>query len=185
MPALILVKHSLPEVDPNVTPSRWLLSDERCQLLAEKLAAYQPDVVVASLEPKATETGQIVAVRLGLPFEMAEDLHEHDRSNVRYVGRTEFESAVAAFFAQPGQLVLGQETAEQAQRRFTQAVVGIVEKQAGKNVVIVTHGTVISLFVSSTCGIQPFDIWQRLELPSFVVLSTPAMTLVDEIDRVV
>jgi broad specificity phosphatase PhoE len=147
--------------------------------LAERLAEYHPGILIASLEPKATETGHLVAVQLGVPFETAEDLHEHDRSNVGYTDRATFERAVAEFFARPNQLIFGGETAEQTHRRFAQAVHGAIERYADRNIVIVAHGTVISLFVAHATGVEPFGLWQRLGLPSFVVLSRPELTLLN------
>jgi len=55
---LILVRHSLPDIVPNVPGSLWQLSAEgrdRCRFLAGQLSAYQPSSIAASMEPKATE----------------------------------------------------------------------------------------------------------------------------------
>ncbi len=39
------------------------------------------------------------------------------------------------------------------------------------------HGTVIALFVSRCAGIAPFPLWQRLGLPSYLVLALPTYNL--------
>jgi len=177
---LILVKHSLPAIDPDRPAHAWRLSDEgrrRCEPLADRLAAYRPDRVIVSLEPKATATGRIVAQRLGLLFETALDLHEHDRSNVGFLSAEQFEAAVAEFFARPGELVLGRETADEAHARFARAVAGILSLHAGETLVVVAHGTVISLFVARAAGLDPYALWKRLGLPSFIALSTPHLSL--------
>ncbi len=60
---LILIKHSLPEMVPGLPANRWHLSEAgrlRCQALAEQIAPYCPDVIVASMEPKAAETAELV-----------------------------------------------------------------------------------------------------------------------------
>jgi broad specificity phosphatase PhoE len=47
-----------------VSASQWRLSDtacQRCLLLAKRLAGYRPQTIVASAEPKAVETAQLVA----------------------------------------------------------------------------------------------------------------------------
>lgn len=182
MPKLILVKHSQPQIDPLVPAREWHLSEEGrlcCQPLADKLAGYEPGMIVASTEPKAIETARIVAARLDKPFEVAKGLHEHDRSNVAFYAPQVFDAAVATFFRQPGALVFGRETALQAQERFSGAVEGILERYAGENVVIVAHGTVITLFVAAHAAIEPFAFWKRLGLPSFVVMSRPGLELVE------
>jgi broad specificity phosphatase PhoE len=181
MPKLILVKHSQPQIDPLMPAREWHLSQEgrlRCRPLADKLAAYEPGVIVASTEPKATETAQIVAERLDKPFEVAGGLHEHNRSNVAFYSPQVFDAAVATFFQKPGELVFGRETALQAQERFSKAVEDVLEKHIDENVVIVAHGTVITLFVAAHAAIEPFAFWKRLGLPSFVVISLPGLELV-------
>lgn len=182
MPKLILVKHSQPQIDPLVPAREWHLSEEgklRCRSLADRLAGYEPGVIVASMEPKATETAQIVAERLGMPFEVAEGLHEHNRSNVAFYSPQAFDAAVAAFFQKPGELVFGRETALQAQERFSSAVEGVLEKYVDENVVVVAHGTVITLFVAAHATLEPFAFWKQLGLPSFVVMSRPGLELVE------
>ena len=50
---LILVRHSLPAVDPEVPSATWPLSAEgreRCVTLAERLAEYDLNVIVTSSE---------------------------------------------------------------------------------------------------------------------------------------
>ncbi|MBI3997512.1 MAG: histidine phosphatase family protein, partial [Armatimonadetes bacterium] len=110
MATLILIKHSLPKIVPDVPANQWRLSGEgrqRCEALADRLKAYHPDVIVTSVEPKAQETAEIVAERLGIPLETLPDLHEHDRSGVPFFTPEQFEAAVAGFFAQPAKPVLG------------------------------------------------------------------------------
>jgi broad specificity phosphatase PhoE len=177
MPNLILVKHSKPEIKPSVTASKWELSVEGrklCMRLAEDLAKHNPTYIVASLEPKATETAKLVAEKLALSFETAEGLHEHDRTNTPYYDSP----AVVAFFAQPHNLVYGSETAQQALERFKKVVETIVAKHPQANLVVVAHGTVITLLVADYCGIEPFSFWKELSLPSFVVLSVPERKLI-------
>ena len=180
MSRLILVKHSLPEIDPARPAREWRLSDEgrrRCPALAKRLAEHAPEVVVASLEPKATETGQIVARWLGKPLETVAGLHEHERSRVGFLDADQFNAAVAALFNQPAQLVFGEETADQAHARFAGAVAGVMQRHARVNTAVIAHGTVIALLVSRAAGLEPFALWKRLGLPSFVVLAWPDLAV--------
>jgi broad specificity phosphatase PhoE len=141
------------------------------------LAALHPDIVITSIEPKAIETGQMVAHLLNKPVEISEGLHEHCRANVPFGGIDQFEAAVARFFAQPGDLVFGTETADEAYQRFSRAVNTVSVTHPAKTPAIVTHGTVLALFVSRVAGLRPFPFWQRLGLPAFAVLSVPAFCL--------
>lgn len=180
MPNLILIRHSTPQIDPDRPTKTWRLSDEgraRCQLLAARLMTYMPLQFVASVEPKALETAQIVAGQLNQPLQSAEGLHEHERSSVGYLDRSAFEESVAAFFQKPNQLVFGDETADQCHARFVQAIAHLLTAYPDQNLAIVTHGTVLTLFVSRAVGIAPFPFWKALSLPMLVVLSLPDLHL--------
>lgn len=180
MPVLILVKHALPQIDPTVPANQWRLSEEgqHCsQALAQRLAQYRLDLIFSSVEPKAIETAHIVATALEKSIEAVEGLHEHDRNSVGFLEKKKFEASVAQFFNQPGLLTFGNETANQAHHRFSRAVMGIIEKYADKNIALITHGTVLTLFVSRLVGVEPFAFWKDLGLPSWVVLSHPDLGL--------
>jgi broad specificity phosphatase PhoE len=175
-PRLILVRHSLPQIDRDVPARHWRLSGEgrrRCEALAQRLELADPLVLFASTEPKAKETAEILARHLGRPFETVEGLHEHERSNVGWLGQERFEAAIASLFAQPQRRVFGCETAEQARARFCGGVAGLLERSPDVDVAVVTHGTVLTLFVAWAVGVEPFSFWKRLGMPSFVVLSRP------------
>jgi broad specificity phosphatase PhoE len=159
---LVLIRHSQPEIVP-----------------------YDLAAVVASREPKAVETGQIVARALGLPFETAADLHEHDRPNVGLLADEEqFQARVASVFEHPGELVFGRETADEAHVRFTTAIANVMAQHPRGNLAVVTHGTVMTLFVARAAGLDPVPFWKRFGLPAFVVLSLPGFGLVEVVESV-
>jgi len=132
---------------------------------------------VSSTEIKAQETAQIVASHLKLPEKTHAGLHEHERSNYHWVSQEIFEKQVAEFFCYPQKLVMGDETAEQTFIRFACAIDRLVGEYPGGNVAIVTHGTVIALYISRHIIVDAFHFWKRLGLPSYVVLSLPEMKL--------
>ena len=184
---LILVKHASPFVMPGTPPQRWRLSDqgrESCIPLAEALRAYGPAVIVSSDEPKAQETAQLVAEHLKLASQTAEGLHEHDRSNVPHMRSGEFISHMELFFRRPRELVLGRETAEQATQRFEAGVEEVLKTHPSGNVTIVSHGTVIALFIARHGGENAFALWRKMGLPSLVALSLPGYAVEGIIDRV-
>ena len=184
---LILVKHAMPEIIPTLPAREWQLSDAgqlSCLMLAERLSEHRPDVVITSTEPKAIQTGQIVADKLGIMCEIGDNLHEHERHNESFSNRENFETTIAEFFSHPDQLVYGLESADAAYSRFSQAVENITEKHSGQNIVIVAHGTVITLLLTRKTGKESFPFWQKLGLPSFVVVSLPELTLLKTITEI-
>lgn len=184
MRKLILIKHASPQVQADLPPERWPLSDEgraKCALLAEQVAAYSPAVVVSSDEMKAEESARVIAERLGVPHHVAADLHEHDRSNVPQLRSAEFISLMELLFRRPRDLVLGKETAVAALSRFESALDEVLMEHREGNVAVVSHGTVIALLLEKLGKRRGFDVWRAMKLPSFAVLSLPGMAL----DRVV
>ncbi len=108
---LILVRHSLPEIAPSVSPSNWILSREgrkRARLLALELRRNDADVVFSSTEPKAVETGAIIARELEIHLEVVADLHEHAGRGVGgWVSESEFRSRISSFSVTPPGSYLG------------------------------------------------------------------------------
>ena len=185
---LVLVRHALPEFVVGLPASKWQLSDEgrrRCQRLADRLAAYDLAAVVTSTESKAVETGQIVADALGLPLETAPGLHEHERGVVSSTGsQAAFQAQVRRLFGRPDELIFGAETADQAHARFVSAVAAVTERHPHGSLAIVTHGTVMSLFIARAAGLDPVLFWKSLGLPAFSVLSLPDLRLQEIIENV-
>jgi broad specificity phosphatase PhoE len=181
---LVLVKHAMPVIEPHAPPSGWRLSEEgRLQsvALAKRLEGYGLERVVTSEEPKAAETAEIVAEHLGLAWTSASGLHEHDRTGATFGTREDFELAAKTFFDNPGRLVWGNETAEQARARFASSVRAVLEEYPKGNLPLVAHGTVNTLFLAQHGDFDAFDFWCRLGLPSFYALSLPRFGLQDVI----
>ena len=173
MTTLVLVKHSLPEFIEELPASQWHLSVEgrmRAHRLVPDLTALNLYQLFSSQEPKAAETAEILASGLDITWQISEGLHEHVRPASTGFNQEIFESNVADFFNYPHQLIFGLETAEEAHARFSYAVQSILNATPSQNLGIVAHGTVISLFVSRWCDLEPFPLWKRLGLPSYVVL---------------
>ena len=172
---LILVKHSLPEVVDGVRAREWRLSDEgrrRCDGLAEALAAFAPSgMITSSDEPKAIETAELVAARLGLPTAVDAGLAEHRRGASKLLDEAAWQAAIGRLFAHPDRLEYGEETGDQARLRFAAAVERAHAARSGRGAcVCVAHGTVISLYTAAVADVDGHALWRRLELPSFVVL---------------
>ena len=177
MNKLILVRHSEPEIQPDKPASTWRLSKRgrtRAMKLAEELRGFNTASIWSSKEQKAIETAQILADALKIPVQTTDGLEEHHRSNVPFFPtRNEFEQAIQQFFRNPQQLVLGDETAHQALQRFTAAISRIIATDTADTAdtaIIVTHGTVMTLYMASVSGVDPMCFWRSLETPSFVVL---------------
>lgn len=187
MRKLILIKHARPQQVEGTPPQQWGLSPEgreACAPLAEAVRRHAPAVVVTSTEPKAAETGAIIAGQLQIRVESAPDLHEHDRTNVPLMPTPQFISLMALFFKQPGRLVLGAETADRMAGRFQRAIDAVLRSHADGNVVVVSHGTAIAQFAADHGAGDPFALWRGMGLPSMLVFSVPDYQLLERADHI-
>lgn len=184
MTKLILAKHAPPQISSEVISHRWVLSDEgrrRCDWLADELAAQGVTRLYSSLEPKTLETAALVAVRTGLALLPRPNLHENDRIGLGFVGRDQLQHRIRAFFDRPARIVIGRETANGVLERFAGSISAILSEEHSGSLAIVTHGTVLSLFVARHNAIAPFDLWSRLDLPSYVVLDANSLSFDGEV----
>ncbi len=168
--SFILVRHSAVVQQPSVPAREWRLSAYGRSLAAHlglELRPHSPTRIITSEEPKARETGQIIAETLNLPWHTAPGLQEHDRDGMPYLPtREEFETAVAHFFAHPDRLVLGNETANQTLERVKTAVATQRAAYPHDTLILVSHGTVLTLFCCHhNPHLDPFTFWRSLTLP--------------------
>ncbi len=185
---LILVRHSVSRQDPDVPSHEWELTEEgeiRCSILADYLTDYDPHIFVTSEETKAYETGRITAELMGTPVVTTPNLHEHRRTNTPYYPRYEdFLAAVTEFFHYPNQLIFGDESADACYQRYAEAVDKVVEQYQNNTVALVSHGTVMSLFIGRKNNLDPLPLWQNFKMPAYVVLSLPTFEIVEIVNEV-
>ncbi|MBZ0294827.1 MAG: phosphoglycerate mutase family protein [Anaerolineae bacterium] len=173
---LILIRHSISAQQPEISSHHWTLTAEgeaRCLKLAERIAAYQPVVMITSEEPKARLTGAIVARQLDISTETEHDLHEHLRRSEPYSDAATFRSRIETLLTQPDTLVFGEETGAAACQRFTHAVDRSLKRHPAGTIALASHGTVLSLYLAQVAGIDPVAYWSSIGMPAYIVLSLP------------
>lgn len=187
MRKLILIKHARPQVVEGVASDEWGLSDEgreACRRLTDVVRRHDPAVIIASSEPKALQTGQVLGEGLDKPVTEWAGLEEHDRGNVPMMPTSQFISMMALFFKQRDRLVLGRETADQAAQRFRGAIDAVVAAHPAGNVAVVTHGTVLALFAAKHGAGDPFVLWREMGLPSLCIFGLPDYAPLEAVKRV-
>lgn len=180
---LVLVKHALPELRAEVAPRHWQLGPRGhagAQRLATALRGFSPFRLENSPEAKAVETAELVALEFGTQRYERIGLEEIDRPAQPIVSREAHATLNARLFSEPGQAIAGDESAEHALARFEAAIAAALSATApAEHLVVITHGTVIALFVAAHNGVDAFALWRRLSCPSLVQLSVPDYTLLD------
>lgn len=176
MRSLILIRHSLVSFDSALPWYEWPLSEEgrhRVLGLTPALRQLAPTSIVSSTERKAIETANLLAADLDLRVEQDSRLCENDRTDLPKLSAEEFQCVLREFLSHPSDIVMGHESANNALNRFRDAIEAAVNTCIQGNVAVVTHGTVISLFVAAHNDLDALAFWRQLQLPGLVVLSIP------------
>jgi len=169
--SLILVRHAAPLIEPGVPPPQWGLSPEGradAEALAVRVAALKPQAICASTEPKAIETARLLARPLGLAIDTDPAFDEHRRGSWPFEPDAAVRDArMLRVLSDFGSSVDGAEVGAAAAARFAAGV----EARAARPLVIVSHGTILSLFLAWTASLEPQALWRSLRLPEALVLN--------------
>jgi broad specificity phosphatase PhoE len=137
---------------------------------------FNVTAVWSSQEPKAVETAKAIARKIGKPLDTDVRFGEQHRANVPYLGSEQFREAVGNALLNPDDLVYGSETITAAARRFRAGIEDLHASSPDGDIVVVSHGTVISGFLASEIDVEPVEVWRSLGLPGYIVLDWPEPT---------
>jgi len=173
MSRLILVRHSIPAIEPEMLSEDWVLSDTgrgAADQLAKALLPYSPKVVLSGPEPKILETATIIAGRLGLSATPLSGLAEHARRSTKFAEREEFEASIRELFRRSSEVVYGEESGDATFFRFAATVDNAIAENPSDTVIAVSGGTAICLFIAKRQGVEAFSLWRTLRMPMAFVL---------------
>ena len=143
--------------------------------MAERWRPLGLDRIVSSTERKAADTGFIASEVLDVMFHTGHNLHEHERPYIE--DRDTFLSQLKQFFDDP-------KASRGTERRFTKAVDALTRAYRGHRIAIVAHGTVLALHLAARYELDAWATWNRLSMPSYVVVELRTKTIVDLVDHV-
>lgn len=167
---LVFVRHSKPLIDPALLRADWSLSPEGRSLsigLGDRLDLGAGVDVVASTERKAIETAELLTAG---SVRTDERLGEVDKP--WYAEAQSHAEAVLAYLS--GGRLEDWEPQGHALERFS----AVIDESASSDVVVVTHGTVLSLWLGRV--LDDFDgpaFWAGLAMPDAYILDTAANRL--------
>lgn len=178
-------RHAHTQVVPSRRANLWNLSpegQEGARRLAEAVRDKQIDHVITSGEPKTIQTGECVASSLDIPLTRDPDLGEQRRGNSAFIDDpAHFRQTIRQLFERPNEVVYGTESANQALSRFGTAAAG---HMSDTSTLIVTHGTVLSLYIASVTGQSGYEIWSKIGMPCLITLSGTPAKVVEIIDQI-
>lgn len=175
MSRVVLVRHAMPQEQPGVAASRWGLSEtarEDCVLLAHHLAMPSGGHVHSSPERRASETADVLALRLGRFVRLDTDLREVDRPTA---WEDDYRVRVSLYLA--GEHHAGWEPPQRVVERFSLAVERAIASATESGALIVSHGQAIALYVGSLVPVDVVAFWQALTLPDAWVLDLDSRAL--------
>lgn len=165
-----LVRHAAVTPRPEIPGPQWHLSPDG-RVAAEKLGEepHWANVhgIHTSVEPKAVATAQRITAPNELPIRIERDLREVEG---RAWVETGYAEQVHAYLS--GDPPDGWEPIDHAQARMRNCIDGIVAKQADLNVGIVSHGIVLTLYVSDVMGLSPQEaivLWESIRFPDVAI----------------
>ncbi|TBB65593.1 histidine phosphatase family protein [Rhizobium ruizarguesonis] len=179
---IVLVRHSIPSIEVDRPSIDWSLSvagKAAAIELAKYLSRFRVTEILSSPEKKAHQTAALIADRLALPICLDSDLREHGRSKVGYLARTDFEAGITRLLEHPHQLTFGDESADAVFNRMAQAVARARGAQPSGDLMIVTHGTAMSIYAARVLRGDPLVFWRSLSMPTAVVLNANEMKVID------
>jgi broad specificity phosphatase PhoE len=167
MPQVVLVRHAMPVMEPEVPAELWRLGDDG-RAAARELAGALPRApfVITSDEPKARQTAEeLVAVcpgRLTVDARVAETRRPH-------VWSADFADLARRFLA--GHRHAGWESQDAVVSRFDAAVREALDASGGP-LVVVTHGQAMTLWLHSVGAVDDAPrFWSELAFPDAWMLS--------------
>ncbi|MEV6301757.1 histidine phosphatase family protein [Actinoplanes sp. NPDC051861] len=166
---VIIVRHAMPKVDPEVPSDRWPLAwDSRVAARLLRLHVSHPAYYVSSTEPKAAQTMQEIAGAQRVVTDA--DLVEVHRPHVWFSHEEEYHAAALAYAG--GVCPEGWEPQSEVVSRFDAAVVRHAAEAAGRGrtLVIGTHGLAPTVWMASRYQLDPdpAGFWSELRFPDVV-----------------
>lgn len=170
-----LVRHAAVTVRADAPAEQWHLSPEgraAAEALAEDPRWASVALVYTSPEPKAVATAQRIAARHGLAIVIERDLREVDG---RAWTSEDYREVVRRYLA--GETVDSWAACDGARERIRSCIERIAAQQASDEIAIVSHGLVLTLYVSDLLGLDAagaHDLWSRMRYPDAAIVDPQA-----------
>jgi len=170
---ITLIRHSKTKIEKNVSNLNWILSTEGVTLakkFANRNEIKELDIIYSSNQNKAVETMVLLAKPNRTPLRTHENLTETTSVTNGFIGE-KFEETMEKYLLGEIDEMNGGETTYEALERFNSAIYEIVSSNHGdKNIGIVAHGTVLSLFADQFDERSALDIHKTIKMPDVAVL---------------
>lgn len=165
-----LIRHSLTTPDSSIPIPLWGLNEKGVELakeLSQNPIIQNLECIYTSLEIKALETGVIIAKNKSIPMRTDSRLCEITSFTNKMF--PDFESYAQDFFEDRVERWNNGESKSEALERFNKAIEDIKETNY-HNVGIVSHGSILTLFLSQYISKPLWDIHTSIKMPDIRIL---------------
>lgn len=140
--------------------------------VADVLEGVDIHFVASSTYARAVQTVQPVADRRGLPVIQYEELRERAIKGLDYKAPWEdLEKAIEKSFADIDYALDGGETTRAAQQRSMPVIDRLLREYSGKNIVVGTHGNMMTIIMNAYNSEYGFDFWKSTSKPDIYKLT--------------
>jgi len=169
---LTFIRHSITNVDPNVSPLLWGLTDEGVSLskkLAQSKYVKDVEVLYSSLQLKSLETAILIAKELKIPIRTNDNLTEVTSFTRGFIEN--YEDSSKLFHLDKITRINEGESKVEAVDRFSRAIERIVNREINRtNIGIDSHCNIMSLFAEQFSEKNSYKIHNQMKTPDFAVL---------------
>ncbi|MFX1560785.1 MAG: histidine phosphatase family protein [Promethearchaeota archaeon] len=165
--SLYFLKHAETKVDLSIPARDWSITEEGVRLtreLAESGKLSVVDGIIHSSEDKAKQTAEIFAEGLDVQMYQLSGFDELAREHEGKLTDEEYRDKVRRTLSDLERNVPGWESGASALKRFEDAVRKVDIMFHRKNVLIVTHGIVLTLYFNKLKGFESiaYERWSQL-----------------------
>ncbi|MDF2961828.1 MAG: phosphoglycerate mutase [Paenibacillus sp.] len=134
--------------------------------VAELLVGEKIDYIASSNYTRAIQTVQYLAESKGLPIKEFEELKERPIKGLDYQASWEdLLVAIKKSFADIDYALEGGESTREAQQRSIPVIESLLKEHRGENIVIGTHGNIMTIIMNYYNKNYGFDFWNSTSRP--------------------
>jgi len=162
---IFFLRHAETEKDPNIPATDWVLSGagkNQAEEISKTEEFSDVDVIISSAEEKSYLTAKPLAENLGKETIRMSEFDEMKRGDV-FLPKEEFEKLKREKLEDPDCKKDGGESGREALKRFESGVEKIDHAYNGKNILVVSHGTILALYFAklSDNADNIYERWQK------------------------
>jgi broad specificity phosphatase PhoE len=165
--SLYFLRHAETTIDPSLPAYEWSVTQkglQRAGELAKSEVFGKIEGIVHSSEKKAQQTADIFAEELAVDIHEIPELSELQRHNREFLTNQEYRLMVRKTLADWDHNVPGWESGSEALYRFVEGVKRINIMFYSRNILVVTHGLVLTLYFCQLRNFQSiaYERWTQM-----------------------